>query len=222
MRSSRSGAHPAARIARHFWAPVPWMLEATVALQLAIGERLEAAMIAALLILNVALGVFQENRANAALALLKQRLALQARVRRDGAWIEAPAADLVPGDIVQLSLGSVVPADVQDYRRHIASRPVDADRRIDADRGRARQTSLCRRARAARRSDGRNHRHRIAHLFRSRRRIGAHRPCREQRAAGRARRRAQSDDRQLRDRRRHRGLCARDPYGCRAGSSRSC
>ena len=104
--------HPASRIARHFWSPVPWMLEVTVALQLAIGERLEAAMIAALLILNVALGVFQESRANAALALLKQRLALQARVRRDGAWIEAPAADLVPGDIVQLSLGSVVPADV--------------------------------------------------------------------------------------------------------------
>ena len=70
-------------------------------------------MIATLLILNVALGVFQENRAGAALALLKQRLALQARVRRDGAWIEASAADLVPGDIVQLSLGSVVPADVR-------------------------------------------------------------------------------------------------------------
>ena len=105
--------HPAARVVRHFWAPVPWMLEATVALQLAIGERLEAAMIAALLILNVALGVFQENRAGAALALFKQRLALQARVRRDGAWIEASAADLVPGDIVQLSLGSVVPADVR-------------------------------------------------------------------------------------------------------------
>jgi H+-transporting ATPase len=76
---------PAARIARHFWAPVPWMLEVTVALQLAVGERLEAVMIAALLILNVALGVFQENRANAALALLKQRLSLGARVRRDGA-----------------------------------------------------------------------------------------------------------------------------------------
>jgi H+-transporting ATPase len=105
--------HPMARIARHFWSPVPWMLEATVALQLAIGERLEAAMIAALLILNVALGVFQENRANAALALLKQRLTLRARVSRDGAWVERSAADLVPGDVVKLSLGSVVPADVR-------------------------------------------------------------------------------------------------------------
>ena len=89
------------------------MLEATILLQMVVGERLEAVMIAALLLLNVALGVFQENRAGAALALLKQRLALQARVRRDGNWVQAPAADLVPGDIVQLSLGGVVPADAR-------------------------------------------------------------------------------------------------------------
>jgi E1-E2 ATPase/Cation transporter/ATPase, N-terminus len=105
--------NPVAQAVRHFWAPVPWMLEATIALQIAIGERLEALMIATLLILNVALGVFQENRAGAALALLKQHLALKARVRRDGEWVEALAADLVPRDIVQLSLGSVVPADLR-------------------------------------------------------------------------------------------------------------
>ena len=104
-------AHPLARIERHFWAPVPWMLETTIALQVATGERLEASMIAALLLLNVALGVFQENRAGAALALLKDQLALKARVRRDGRWIEVPAVDLVPGDMIQLSLGSIVPAD---------------------------------------------------------------------------------------------------------------
>ena len=83
------------------------MLEAAIALQIAIGERLEASMIAALLLLNVALGVFQENRAGAALALLKRRLALKARVTRDAAWVEVPAAALVPGDIVELSLGKV-------------------------------------------------------------------------------------------------------------------
>ena len=105
--------HPLARVTAHFWAPVPWMLEATIALQVAIGERLEAAMIATLLLLNVGLGVFQENRADEALALLKQRLALTTRVRRDGTWIEIPAADLVPGDIVQVSLGGVVPADLR-------------------------------------------------------------------------------------------------------------
>jgi H+-transporting ATPase len=101
------------RILRHFWAPVPWMLEVTIALQLAIGERVEALMVATLLIANVALGAFQENRADAALALLKQRLALKARVKRDGSWIDLLAADLVPGDIVQVSLGAVVPADLR-------------------------------------------------------------------------------------------------------------
>ncbi len=104
--------HPLRRIARHFWAPVPWMLEATVALQLAIGEHVEAVMVAALLLFNVALGVFQESRADAALDLLKQRLAPKARVRRDGNWADMAAADLVPGDIVQLSLGNIVPADL--------------------------------------------------------------------------------------------------------------
>ncbi len=104
--------YPLVRVARHFWSPVPWMLEATIVLQIAIGQRLTGALIAALLILNVALGVFQEGRANAALALLKQRLALQSRVKRDGVWVDLPAADLVPGDIVQVSLGDVVPADI--------------------------------------------------------------------------------------------------------------
>jgi H+-transporting ATPase len=104
--------HPLMRLARHFWAPVPWMLEATIGLQIFIGQWLTASMIAALLILNVLLGAFQESRANAALALLKQRLTLKARVKRDGAWIDRPAADLVPDDIVQISLGDVVPADI--------------------------------------------------------------------------------------------------------------
>ena len=100
------------RVLRHFWAPVPWMLEATIALQLAIGQHLTALLIALLLLLNVVLGVVQESRADAALALLKQRLSLRSRVKRDGAWVDLPAADLVPDDIVQISLGEVVPADV--------------------------------------------------------------------------------------------------------------
>ena len=81
----------------------------------------------------------------------------------------------------------------------------------------ARQTGICRWARPARRGGrARNRRYRNPYLFRSRRGVGADRPCREQRAAGRARRCPQSDDRQLRNRRRHRGLCPCDPYGCRA------
>ena len=104
---------PFVRIARRFWEPVPWMLEASIVLQLAIGERVEALIIAALLIFNVALGVFQEGRANAALAALKSKLALKAFVERDGQWIEMPAAGLVPGDVVRLALGGVVPADAR-------------------------------------------------------------------------------------------------------------
>lgn len=105
--------HPLNRLARHFWPPVPWMLEATVLLQLAIGERVEAGLIAALLIFNVVLGAVQEGRANAALALLKQHLSLKARVRRNGGWHELAAALLVPGDIVQLSLAAIIPADMR-------------------------------------------------------------------------------------------------------------
>ena len=101
------------RVLRHFWAPVPWMLEATIVLQIATGERVEALMVATLLMANVALGVFQENRADAALALLKRRLALMVRVKRDGSWVDLLAANLVPGDIVQVSLGAVVPADLR-------------------------------------------------------------------------------------------------------------
>jgi len=110
---SEASARPLARVLRHFWAPVPWMLEATVVLQMLAGERLEALMVAALLLINVALALAQEGRASATLALLRQRLAPRARVLRDGAWIDVPAAVLVPGDVVQLSLGGIVPADVQ-------------------------------------------------------------------------------------------------------------
>jgi len=104
--------HPLRRVARHFWAPVPWMLETTIVLQVAIGQWLTASIVAGLLVLNVVLGTVQENRADAALALLKRRLSLMARVKRDGSWLTVPAADLVPGDIVRVALGDVVPADV--------------------------------------------------------------------------------------------------------------
>ncbi len=96
-----------------FWAPVPWMLEAAIVLQLALHEYTEAAVIAGLLIFNAALGFFQEGQAQATLAALKSRLALTASVRRDGAWKNVPASELVPGDTVKLSLGGVVAADVE-------------------------------------------------------------------------------------------------------------
>jgi H+-transporting ATPase len=96
-----------------FWAPVPWMLEAAVVLQLVLREYTEAAVIAGLLVFNAALGFFHEGRAQATLAALKSRLALTASVRRDGAWKNIPASGLVPGDTVKLSLGGIVAADVK-------------------------------------------------------------------------------------------------------------
>jgi H+-transporting ATPase len=96
-----------------FWTPVPWMLEAAILLELVLGKYVEAAIIAALLAFNAALGLFQESRARATLAALKSRLALNASVRRDGAWKIIPAIELVPGDVVKLSLGAVVAADVR-------------------------------------------------------------------------------------------------------------
>jgi H+-transporting ATPase len=101
------------RAAEKFWAPVPWMLEAAIVLQLALGKYVESAIIAALLVFNAALGLFQEGRAQATLAALKSRLALNASVRRDGAWKTVPAVELVPGDVIKLSLGGVVAADVR-------------------------------------------------------------------------------------------------------------
>jgi H+-transporting ATPase len=105
--------HPLRRALEKFWAPVPWMLEAAIVLELLLGKYLEGAIIAALLVFNAALGLFQESRAQATLAALKSKLALNASVRRDGAWKTIPAAELVPGDWVKLSLGGVVAADVK-------------------------------------------------------------------------------------------------------------
>lgn len=105
--------HPARRALLKLWVPVLWMLEAAIALQLALGDYAQAGVVALLLVANAALGYFQEGRAQATLDAVKSRLALVAAVRRDGAWTTTPVAGLVPGDIVKLSLGSVVPADIR-------------------------------------------------------------------------------------------------------------
>ena len=105
--------HPWRVFLGKFWAPVPWMLEATVLLQLALGKWDEALVIAALVVLNAVVSFVQESRADRALALLKQRLPVTARVRRDGRWQTLPAQELVPGDAVHLRVGDLVPADVR-------------------------------------------------------------------------------------------------------------
>jgi len=104
---------PILRALAKFWAPVPWMLEAAIVLEVTLGKYAEGAIIMLLLVFNAALGFLQEGRAQATLAALKSRLALNAPVRRDDVWTIVPAAELVPGDIVKLSLGAVVAADVR-------------------------------------------------------------------------------------------------------------
>ena len=108
-----TSVHPLRSALGKLWAPVPGMLEAAILLELVLGKYVEAAIIAGLLLFNAALGLFQESRAQATLAALKSRLALNASVRRDGAWKTVLAAELVPGDLVKLSLGGVVAADVK-------------------------------------------------------------------------------------------------------------
>ena len=107
-----TSAHPLRDVLGKFWAPVPWLLEFAIVLQVVLHKYLEAAVIAGLLIFNAALAYFQEGRAQATLAALKHRLALNASVRRDGAWKTIPAAEVVCGDLIKLSLGGVVAADV--------------------------------------------------------------------------------------------------------------
>jgi H+-transporting ATPase len=109
----RTAISPWSRALGKFWAPVPWMLELAILLQVILGEYVEGAVIAALLVFNAGLGFFQEGRAQATLDALKSQLALNASVRRDSLWKDVPAADLVPGDTVKLSLGAVVGADVR-------------------------------------------------------------------------------------------------------------
>jgi len=105
--------HPLRRVVSKFIAPVPFLLEAAIVMQLFLHEYIEASVIAVLLVFNAALGLIHESRAQATLDALKARLALWASVRRDGAWANIPSADVVPGDVLKLSLGSVVCADAR-------------------------------------------------------------------------------------------------------------
>jgi H+-transporting ATPase len=105
--------HPLRRALAKFWAPVPWMLEAAIVLEVVLNKYTEASVTAGLLLFNAVLGFFQEGRSQATLAALKSRLALKAAVKRDNAWTIVAAEELLVGDVVKLSLGAVVAADVR-------------------------------------------------------------------------------------------------------------
>ena len=100
-------------LAKKFWGLTPWMLEVTIVLELALGKTLEAYVITGLLCFNAAVSYIQEEKANGALALLRRKLSVQARVKRGGRWLLVEARELVPGDLVRLRAGDLVPADVE-------------------------------------------------------------------------------------------------------------
>ncbi len=104
--------HPLLIFLGKFWGPVPWMLEVAVVLELVLHKTPEAIIIAALLVFNAVLSLFQETRAQNALTLLRRRLEVQARVMRDGDWQTVAAQELVPGDLIHIRMGDLVPADL--------------------------------------------------------------------------------------------------------------
>jgi H+-transporting ATPase len=106
-------ANPLIKFLGYFWGPIPWMIEAAVIMSAIIQRWPDFGIILTLLMVNAIVGSWQEHKAGNAIELLKQRLALRARVLRDGKWQEMPAEKLVPGDIVRLRLGDIIPADVK-------------------------------------------------------------------------------------------------------------
>lgn len=99
------------KLFKFFWGPIPWMIEIAALLSLLAKDWNDAIIITALLLFNAAIGFWEEHKASNALEALKAGLALQARVLRDGKWIVIETAKLVPGDIVRIRLGDVIPAD---------------------------------------------------------------------------------------------------------------
>ena len=101
------------RLALFFWGPIPWMIETAAVLSGALRHWDDLAIILAMLFINAGVGFWQEFKADNAIALLRQRLALKARVKRDGEWKDVEASLLVPGDLVHVKLGNIVPADLK-------------------------------------------------------------------------------------------------------------
>ena len=103
--------NPLLKFLGYFWGPIPWMIESAAILSAVIMHWDDFGIILLLLMTNAAVGFFQERKAENAIELLKKRLAPNARVLRDGTWQEIPARELVPGDMVHIRLGDIIPAD---------------------------------------------------------------------------------------------------------------
>jgi H+-transporting ATPase len=104
---------PLRRFLTFFWGPIPWMIEIAAALSAAVRRWEDFAIIVGMLLINAGVGFWEEFKADNAIEALKQNLALRSRVLRDGKWSEVAAKTLVPGDIVLVRLGNIVPADLK-------------------------------------------------------------------------------------------------------------
>jgi plasma-membrane proton-efflux P-type ATPase len=105
--------HPVLAFLAKFWGLSAWMLELIMALSLVLGKYSDLLVVSALLVVNAILGFAQERRAAGVVETLRRRLRVSARVRRDSNWQLIPARELVPGDIVRVRRGDIVPADVK-------------------------------------------------------------------------------------------------------------
>jgi len=105
--------NPLFELLTYFWGPIPWMIEIAAILSAVVRHWEDFWIIFALLLLNAVVGFWQEHKADNAIELLKQKLAPKARVLRNGKWREVDARELVPGDIVRVRLGVIVPADLK-------------------------------------------------------------------------------------------------------------
>ncbi|HVC01360.1 MAG TPA: plasma-membrane proton-efflux P-type ATPase [Steroidobacteraceae bacterium] len=106
-------ANPLLKFLSYFWGPIPWMIEAAVILSGAVRHWPDFGIILFLLMANAVVGFSEERQAGNAVAALKAKLAITARARRDGQWITPAARELVPGDVIRLRLGDIVPADAR-------------------------------------------------------------------------------------------------------------
>jgi H+-transporting ATPase len=97
----------------YFWGPIPWMIEVAVVLSAIVRHWPDFFIILVLLLANATIGFWEEREAGNAIDALKARLAIKARVKRDGKWVTPPAKDLVPGDAIRVRLGDIVPADAR-------------------------------------------------------------------------------------------------------------
>jgi H+-transporting ATPase len=105
--------NPLLKFLSYFWGPIPWMIEVAVILSGAVGHWPDFFIILVLLLANAVVGYTEERQAGNAIDALKAKLAINARVRRDGKWVTPPARELVPGDAIRLRLGDIVPADAR-------------------------------------------------------------------------------------------------------------